>query len=271
MTVDAIGGLAARSALTGLPAPMGTVEARAHLAGSPLTGIAPLAPLLLTPSAGSAVDFTASATFTWTPLAPNGALQTAYAFRRYAAPSGPFQWWDAATAAWSAVEVYNPSATAAVTFPIGSWANGQLWGWSVATQNGATLGGPYALSQALAGAAAPVVTFTGPTATQTSGDWTITWAASVSTLQATYRVVVYSSAQVAAAGWTPGSSPSMADSGVVGGVASSFPVSLLPPDTYTVCIQVTDLTGTASPWTTNTVLVSYVAPTAPTVSVVWTP
>ncbi|HVA75753.1 MAG TPA: hypothetical protein VNF71_14435 [Acidimicrobiales bacterium] len=248
-----------------------SLSAAARLQATSGSGFGPLAPILDAPPPDGVLDFTASQTFTWTPQAPNAAAQTAYAFRRYASPSGGYQWWNAGSSAWSATEVYNTSSTASATFSAGSWSNGQDWGWSVSTQNGTTLGGPYATNQIVTGAALPVVTFTGPTGTQTTGNWTITWTDSASTIQSAWRAVVYSSAQHGASGWTAGVGPSMADSGVVGGVASSYAVANLSPDTYWVCLQVTDLTGVTSAWTADSVVTSYTAPAAPTVSVVWSP
>ncbi len=97
----------------------------------------------------------------------------------------------------------------------------------------------------------PVVTVTAPAGTNESANPTVQWTVALpgGLKAASWRCIVYTKAQVAAGGFTPGLSGSAWDSGVVAGSAlSAAPTGLGNFGTYYAYVQVTSSMGTASAW-----------------------
>ena len=107
-------------------------------------------------------------------------------------------------------------------------------------------------------------------------DGTVTWevnlafatsgAASITPVQTSYRVVIYSAAQYAASGFTPGSGPSMFDTGqVASAFTTSVPVTSYLPDgtLYRAYVQLTETGGSASAWAYSSFTTNFTAPVQP--------
>lgn len=205
-----------------------------------VTGLVPYVPVLLTPILGGYVDANASGgvTFTWRHSAPLNAPQTGGTLR-YKPSGGSY---TSATL----------STSSSYTLPAATLTNGITYYWSVQT-NDSSGSGPWSSDFTFVTAAAPSVTVSGPTGTSTSQQPTVAWSNSISGgyVQSTYRVVTYSAAQYSAGGFTPGSGPSLDDSGAVTATATSYTVAtLLPPGTAVRSyVQVTQTPGgQASAW-----------------------
>lgn len=239
----------------------------------------PLAPTLLTPENGSYEDLSGTPTFTWQYNAgapSSGTVQTAYQFQRIT-NGGTTQYWNATAEAWQSTTVKNTSTAQSVTFSSGAWVDGNVYQWSVATTD-ANGDGPFAQSFTVNSQALPTVTSITPNGTITTADPVIAWVAGFPTgaTQTTYQVIIYDATQYSASGFAPGSGPSVYDTGVVGGSASSIDLSqvpvLLPNSTsYRFYVQIGETGGQVSTWVYSPVVTSYAAPNIPEITATPTP
>lgn len=97
----------------------------------------------------------------------------------------------------------------------------------------------------------PVVTVSAPTGTNADANPNVLFSATfpTGTYQASYRVIVYSSAQQGGGGFTPGTSPSTWDSGTISGSGTSAaPVGIPNFGTFYAYALVTSTLGVPSLW-----------------------
>jgi len=100
-------------------------------------------------------------------------------------------------------------------------------------------------------------------------DWTNTLPSGLT--QSTYRAVIYSAAQYGAGGFSPGAGPSLFDTGVVSGTATTATASGLPVGANGTCrtyMQVTDA-NQSSAWAYHAFTLDVGVPTAPTLTAAW--
>ena len=83
---------------------------------------------------------------------------------------------------------------------------------------------------------------------------------------ASWQVIVYTQAQTQAAGFTPGQSPWVWNTGVVNGSASSVQLPNLPTGIFYAYIQITSSLGQSSAWTSWELDYSYTQPPQPTLT-----
>lgn len=214
----------------------------------------PLAPTLLTPPAGATEDLASGFTFS-EQYNSGGATggETGYHFRRKVT-GGSYQYWDAGTSSWSSTDVENTSVNPAgtsITFASGKWSDGNTYQWSMASVD-ANGTGPYAPDETVIAQAPPSVTVTAPTGTIEDTSLTVTWSATPASgcTITGYRVVVYNSSQYGAGGFTPGSGPSVYDSGVQSGNPGSLTIDLASAngESLRAYVQVTQTGAQVSPW-----------------------
>jgi hypothetical protein len=241
---------------------------------------APNAPTLVAPAVGSYLDTAAGGVtfqFIPNPGTDSGNIN-AYSLRVKAA-GGSYQYWNGA--AFGASQVWVPisgSGTLSIVIPASILADGVVYNWSVATsEQHFNLQGQFALDQSFHAASQPTPTITLPAAgaaVQTATP-TISWSevlGSGGTSQNTYRVILYSQAQVTAAGGlasvAPGLTPSAWDSGVVTSTFQSVVVgtNLTNATTYYIFMQISSNPGAVpSAWIHQTVgfSVAFAAPATP--------
>ncbi|HLY84303.1 MAG TPA: hypothetical protein VKQ71_15050, partial [Acidimicrobiales bacterium] len=235
---------------------------------------APAAPTLLTPANSSYLDVQSlGGPFTWQ-YNSNGSAggETAYGFRRKIS-GGSYSYWNAGTPAFQGTDTTNTTTSTTVTFGVSVWTDGNVYNWSVKSVDaGGT--GPYAADFVLNSQAAPSVTVSAPTGTYSTNQTpTVTWSDSLASggSQLTYRVVTYSAAQYGAPGFTPGSGPSLDDSGVVNSSATSYTV-VNPIPSGTTCesyVQIVQTPGSqASAWSFTSFTVTVDTPATPTITAV---
>jgi hypothetical protein len=249
------------------------------VAGSPAP--VPFAPTLLSPSVFSYIDLAAAQTFKWQ-YNPGqvGLSQTAYQFYVLVNGSGSAQYWNGS--GWQSTPVWitgSPGALRQLAFSGGAWnalgGDGNFYQWTVVCQDANGTGPPanffYFTAQAVA-----VVTVLTPSGTVVYADpiisWSVTFPGGAS--QAAYRVVIYNATQYGAGGFTPGSGPSVFDSGIVGSSAKQvdlFQIPLYLPNStqYRAYVQVTETGGTSgqvSAWAYSSFTVSFFAPKTPGVT-----
>jgi hypothetical protein len=274
---DAIGFSDQAQTVAGPSATLGGVTSAGATSGTGITVVIPAmlasyAPTLLTPAGNSTLDLALSQPFTWgyNPSL-NCGPQVAYAFRRKVAGATSYEYWSAGAGTWGAI-TWNSSAVGSVTFPVSKWVDGNVYNWSVATQDSITgLQGAFAQDFIVTAQQSASVVVNTPSGYTIRFDPTITWTATFpgSFVQIGYRAVVYSAAQYGAAGFTPGVGPSAWDSGVIAGTATSaFP---LIPGTYNgstmrAYVQVTETNNAVSPWAYSTFALEVDAPAAPTLT-----
>ena len=234
-----------------------------------LLSTVPGAPTLQAPANSSYSDLAANGgPFTW---AYNGALsETAYHYRLKIS-GGAYTYWNAGTTAFQSGDIANVSTTLTLTFGGSVIADGHTYNWSTASvdANGTS---PYAADWTVTAQVAPTVTVSAPTGTVvTTQQPTVTWSDSLAPggAQGTFRVVTYTAAQYGAGGFTPGSGPSAADSGVVTSGASTYtPANLLANQTsFRSYVQITQTPGgNASAWAFTSFSIALDSPAQPTIT-----
>lgn len=236
----------------------------------------PLAPTMQAPSPSSHVDTSQPYSFVGTYRSTNGQAMDAVSIQVVVNGAVTVQWngtgWTVSgTRIWVS-QSCAVGATFTVTDPGGTFAPGDTLVATVACQEaGASLQSPTS-SLTFFTAASPNVTITAPAASSTLiiPQPVVTWSYS-GTAQATYRVLAYTAAQVAAGGFTPGVGPNAWDSGTIPATATSVTVGVpLPSGGYTIYVVTVDTNGLTNGWADSvafTVAIQY--PNAPTwVSVV---
>ena len=151
-----------------------------------------------------------------------------------------------------------------------SFTDGNVYQWAIASQDTNGLGVPSGYSLVTA-QQIPVVGVSLPTGTIANAAPLIVWSTvfAPGATQVSYRVCIYTAAQYGIGGFTPGTSPSTFDTGVVGGNASSLDLSavyqFLPTGvTYRAYVQVVETNNLASAWAYTQWTTSYTAPTVHT-------
>ena len=156
------------------------------------------------------------------------------------------------------------------TFSANAFVDGNSYQWTMLCQdaNGIGSAAPYNLVTAQQ---IPVVTVNQPTGAQATSSPTVSWSTTFApgASQVTWQVIVYSQAQYSAGGFTPGSGPSVYDSGVIGSGATSLNLAsaylYLPTGgTYRAYVQVVESHNLASAWTYSGFTTSYTAPSVNT-------
>jgi hypothetical protein len=238
----------------------------------------PFAPTLISPPNGTYEDITGTPTFTWqTNPGQPGLSQTQWQFFVLVNGGGTAQYWNGF--GWQSTPIFNAGSIQSYTFPAGAWTalggDGNTYQWTVATKDFNGTGAPAGFFT-LNAQQVPVVTVLTPSGTVTDSDPVVNWSVAypAGAGQTSYRVVIYNNAQYSAVGFTPGSSPSVYDSGVVGSAfqvsldLSTIPIYLANGIQYRAYVQVSETGGQFSAWANSTFTVSYNAPGTPTVSAV---
>lgn len=239
-----------------------------------ITDSAPDAPTLLSPSNGAYLDTSSGVTFEAQYNSTDGANQNAFGFR-IKNGSGSYQYWTgtalSSTEAWVSCNV-SPGGTFSVTLPGSALGNGDTFYWNFQSQEANdNLQGPWANSDSvLVGQAAPTLVVTGPTGTISTTTLSVTWTTTPANgaSQATYRVVIYTTAQASVSGFTPGESAATYDTGVVTSNSAAIAVGPFTGGvTYYAYVQVTETgSGQASSWEYTTFTIEQEAPNAPVVT-----
>lgn len=235
---------------------------------------APAAPTLGSPANASYADLSGTPTFSWTYNATtNDGSQNAIAFRRKVSGASSYSYWDNGTSAWQSSEIWNSYASGSLTFPSGSWTDGNIYNWSVATQEATEgLQGPFASDFTVTAQVLPTISITAPTGTITTTSPTVAATATVASGAAllSYRVVVYTLAQTKASGFTPGGTPNVYDSGTVNQSSTTISQAtsgLSNNVTYVPYVLVTETGGEESAWTAGTAFtVSADTPAQPSIT-----
>jgi hypothetical protein len=228
-------------------------------------GAAPFAPVITSPAYGSSVDFTAGVVIDWDFLSPLGLSQGSYAIGFMELSSGTYLWWNGSALVSS--PVYNSSSSETFTLPADTLLNGNSYSVVVGTADSNGVTGPNSAPLLLIGAPVPVVNITAPTGTLTVGTQTLVWQNLNVQTVASYQVIVYTAAQVAAGGFVAGEAPFIWDSGLTQGSANSQVLPNLPNGSFVAYVQITSSTGAQSVWTPWDLTYSYTAPQTPTLTV----
>jgi hypothetical protein len=214
---------------------------------------APLAPTVNGPANGVAFDGAiTSETFSWTyNPQTNSGNEAAYCLK-FSRSDGSVLYYNATSRALQSAQVWNSSGSTSVTLAAGVFINGYTYTWSVATAEAYyNLEGPFSSTRTFSATASPVVTVSVGGSTVQTTTPTVSWSTVFGSgaSQVSWSVVVYTSAQYGAAGFSPGTSSGASSSGTVSSAATSWLVN--PPLTlglYRAYVQVTETGGIASAW-----------------------
>ena len=217
----------------------------------------PYAPVLQSPPSGSFLDLAGTPQFVWqyNPGQP-GLSQTDWLFERRSNGSVVAQYWNMATGLWQANAVWNDSTPSAdltntgpywyYTFPSGSWVDGNVYQWAVASKD-ANGTGPISPFNLVTAQQAPLVTVLAPTGTVTQANPTITWATvfAPGARQLTYQVWIYTDAQVSVPSFVPGVGPYLYTTNAIGSNATTLDLTNIPlflptGNTYWAFVQVSE-------------------------------
>lgn len=236
---------------------------------------APAAPTLDTPANAAYQDLSGTPTFTWTynPTQSDGA-QAAISFRRKISGAPSYSYWNPGTSSWQSTPLWFSYTTGSLTFPSGAWVNGNIYNWSVATQEATeSLQGAFATDYTVTAQAVATVAVTAPTGSIASTTPTVTATATLpgGASMTGYRVIIYTAAQVAAGGFTPGAGPDVYDSGTVATTSTSIsqpiPAGLLSNNaTYYAYVAAEETGSEWSAWASSAFTVSVDAPATPTIT-----
>ena len=219
---------------------------------------APSAPTLTSPTNAGSFDVSSGLAFAATYNSTDAYSQNAYAMR-IKVSGGSYQYWNAGTNALQSTIVWNSDSVAvggswSVTLPSTAISNGNIYNWSMASQeSGANLQGSFATDFTFTASVPPTVVVNSPTGTITGTttpvvSWTDTLSGSA--VQTNYQVIVESGAY----GTTPGSGTSAWNSGVVSSASTSVTVGtpLTPGVTYRAFVQATETGSLTSSWAYST-------------------
>lgn len=237
----------------------------------------PLADTLISPANASFEDLSGAPEFEWE-YNPGtlGNAQTAWAMRRKVAGASSYLYWNVSTTSWQSGLVWNSGTAVSYTFSSGEWTDGNVYNWSVASQD-ANGTGPFAADFTVSAQVGPTLTITAPAGTVGTADPVIQWLPALAgspagIAQASFQIIIVTSAVYAggAIDWdTVDPSNTLYESGIVGAAINFVDPELeLDPGSYVVGIQITETGGQASPWTISAFTVSYLAPADPTFTVV---
>jgi hypothetical protein len=211
-------------------------------------------------SNGSAADVGASLTLDWTFTDSDPTdSQAAYVLRRQIG-AGSFSYWNAGSSSWGASEVFNTSATSAVTLSSGWGADSDAnHSYSVKVRDQTGLDSGYSAAMVLTPSAKVNPTITSPTAAQVinANNVTVTWTVAA---QKQFRVVLLTN---------PGGVVTH-DSGFVSDPSATsyeVPVTFADNTGWTVQLTTTNTEGLASTTQTRNFTIDYVEPATPTLAV----
>lgn len=231
----------------------------------------PATPTITEPANASYVD--TPITLGWSPNPTTGdGPQSDVAIRAKISGASSYNYWSMASNAWQSTIVWNPYTSDSYTFPTAAFTVGNVYNVSVATEEATEgLQSQFASDITFTCQAPPSVTVTGPSGAIATASPTVTATATPAAGASVtgYRVVVYTAAQVAASGFTPGGTPNVYDSGTVASTSTSVsqPVSGLSSNaTFYAYVEVTE-TGGESAWGSAPFTVTFDAPAQPTVTV----
>jgi hypothetical protein len=209
----------------------------------------PNAPTLGTPASGTYLDLSGTPTFSWT-YSPSNAVggQLNWAMRRRVG-GGAYVYWNAGSLAWQSTIVWNSGAGQSYTFPAASWTDGSTYSWSVANEDagGGGVSPAFAADFSVVAQAAPTVTVSEPTGTQTTQTPIAVWSVTPATgaAQTAWQVRTFTAAQYGAGGFNPATSAAVDDSGVVSNANTSYQIAatLPPATTYRSYVNSTETGG----------------------------
>lgn len=236
----------------------------------------PFAPVLLSPANAAYLDLAGTPEFAWQfQSGTYGNAQTAYAFRRKVSGASSYVYWNAGTVSWQSTLIYNTSSVQDVVFPAAAWTDGFTYNWSVAVQD-ASGTGPFAPDDTVTAQVGPTVVITTPAGTTTISQPTVQWTPTIPSgaSQTSVQMIVYNAGQYGAVGFTPGSGPSVYDSGVIGSAVLAQLMVGVPLEDFTafqVYVQITETGGQASPWAMSAFTTIYAQPAQPTLTAVASP
>ena len=240
-----------------------------------ILGVAiPGAPTLEVPFNAGSVDVTGGVEFAATYNAALSHNQNAYAMR-IKVSGGSYNYWNAGTSALQSGIVWNsdsvaPGASFGPTFPNGIISNGNVYNWSMASQDAVSgAQGAFASDFTFTAEVGPTVTVIAPTGTvggttQPTVVWTPTFGGSDS--QVTYQIIVESGSY----GTVPGSGVVGWSSGVITSPEPSVVIgtALTPGTTYRVFVQITETGGGTSTWGYSTFTLVVDVPATPIITAV---
>ena len=234
--------------------------------------VPPNAPTLTAPANGAIADLAAgTVAFTWTFSDPNpGDTQSAWAMR-IKQSGGAYQYVNASNNTLQSTIVWNAGSAASYTPPAAMLLDGgQVYNWSVATQDNHSAQGPFATDNTVTGSIKPSVSVTAPSSTTTIAQPNVSWSFTPGVggnAQASYRVVIESGAY----GSVPGSGTSVFDSGVVSdaNARSRQAPALSNNVTYRAFVQCVESNSNTSSWAFSTFTEAFDFPAAPVVSLAY--
>jgi hypothetical protein len=198
----------------------------------------------------------------------SGDAMEAYALR-IKTSGGSYGYWDGTdfsntSPVWNTLSV-DAGSFWSVTIGAAILSNGNVYNWSMASQDTSGAQGAFASDFTFTSLAAPTLSVTAPTGTDTtSSDPTVSWTETLpgGAAQIGYEVIVESGAYST----VPGSGTQAWDSGVVSSSSLSTTIGVLlnSPLTYRVFVQITETGGITSAWEYTTFNLAVTAPVAPT-------
>lgn len=212
---------------------------------------------------------------TWNPT--DGSNQNAYALRIKQAGSPTYLYFNASSNSLQVGIVWNacstaPGGTTSAGVPPGLLTNGLSYNWSMAGQSVSGLQGPFASDFTVTCRVDIALVVTEPSGQVITATPVVGWVATPAPgcVQIAYRVIMYDQAQFTAGGFTPGSGPSIWDSGVVQASASSVQSGALTVNltTYRAYVQVTQTGGQTSLWAYSGFTLFLDTPATPTLTLV---
>lgn len=235
----------------------------------------PAAPTLTTPANAASVDVSGGVTFGWTynPNQGDGS-QNNIEIRQKVSGAPSYSYWNRSTGAWQSSGSVISCTTNTFTLPAGALSDGNTYNWSVETEESRFLmWGAFATDSTFNAVAPPTISISAPAGTIASTTPTVTASVSMPSGEAmsSYRVVVYTAAQVAAPGFSPGvTTGAIYDSGTVSSTSSTIsqPVSGLSNNvTYYAYVQATESGSISSSWVSSAFTVSFDPPATPSLAV----
>lgn len=229
---------------------------------------APFAPTITSPDNGAVMDLSAGFNISWVNSYPSGVgSQSAVLIRRKTA-TGSWEWWSGS--AWVATETKR--ATTALNYSFGAGqVDNQQYTFAVAIQDSEGQQSPYSTGTTVVGSAAASVTVTSPsgaiTTVRPTGEWSVS--DPEGDPQQTYQARWIRSDVYALAGFDPGLSTAVADTGEIADAdarSTVCPVDLDITYSYRLYVRVTTA-GQYSAWAYSEFSISITPPVTPTVRV----
>jgi hypothetical protein len=212
----------------------------------------PSTPALTAPTVAHVGD---ALVLAWTFADPDPAdTQSSYALQRQV-NAGPAQWWRASDGTWQASEVLNPSGTPSVSLP-GPWGTaGDVHTFRVKVADSTALQSGYSPAATVVASSRVNPVITAPVGIVTQNNTTVVWTVAEQT-QFRVQLANAGGATLYDSGWRAGTTPSWA-----------IPYVLLDGTTYKVRVTTRNAAGLDSLTVESTIVIDYVEPPVPTVTV----